>query len=299
MKKMIDERTPFLCKRCGSCCRVFSSQVRYIIDPLDPNWDKLPKIYQDIILGYNNPEHSDFKYYVLRYYHHKKFSHPYSRVYFIPSKIEYLTSVLTKKINQSLNISKNSSDLSINSIKNQFKILLDFEQTPQALECIFLSEKDGFYSCTINDIHPAMCTNYPSNKGFVCINQKERYYSKQFFNFKKKAFSGEIDLLKQMLSFMNEDDLVKCLDLIAFLIDYGEFRYEDLESFFVELGWSKLDFKYSVKDLMRLGILYPAVNKNGNQMLFCISSTAIKTKVKSLMNELQIDLSNDASLNLI
>lgn len=299
MIKMIDYNNPFSCKRCGACCRAFSSQVRYIIDPLDPNWDKLPKFYKDIIMGYNDPEHQDFKNYVLRFFHHKKFIHPYSRVYFIPSKIEFLCSVISKNFNKNSKKGKIPLNLTTNTINNQFKILLNFEQTPRALECLFLSEKDGIYTCTINEIHPAMCTNYPSNKGFVCINQKERYFSQQFFDFKKRAFSGELDLLKQMLSFMNEEDLIKCLDLIAFLIDYGEFSYEDLELFFEDLGWSKLDFKYAVKDLMRLGILYPAVNKKSKQTLFCISSTALKTKVKSLMNEEHLDLSNNASLNLI
>lgn len=263
--------TIFECKRCGQCCRIFGKQIRYILDPEDTNWSKLPKVYKNIIKKFNSNNKSEL--FPLLLHRKKKFLKMHKKAFFIPTKIEYLAYLLKKS---HLEYPKEER-----LVQDMFESLVRFSDLPEATECIFLTQRDGKSTCTINQVHPNMCDSYPKNKGYVCINQKKRYFTKTYLDFKKKSLKYELHILNEMIPYFKEHNLEYSFDIIAFLMDFGFFKYDHIENFFItKLNWSKMDFKYALKDLMRYGLIFSSIRQN-SQHLECISSELLKKKLQN------------------
>ena len=265
---MVQMEEDFICLRCGACCRTFSTQIRYCINPKEDNWDDLDKYFKKIILTFNANSQNEN---VFPYRRNRKdfYLNPEKEYFFIPTKLEYLVSVLSSSFKLG-NISETSKI---------FNILLDYSSTIPANECLFLTLKNGLPSCTINKTHPEMCDNYPKGKGYVCLNQPDRHFTKTYLNHKIEKFRNEIEILKSVVPYFTEHNLEKSFDLIVFLIDFGFFEYAKVEKFFIMNGWELMDFKYAVKDLLRFGLIFSYI-KDGVKILECISSTSLKKQIE-------------------
>ncbi|MHA1728988.1 MAG: hypothetical protein ACTSWY_09675 [Promethearchaeota archaeon] len=272
----------FECKRCGLCCRFFSKQVRYIIEPEEENWSKLPGFYKEIIINFNsgNSRKEIFPLYLSR---DKKYRNMHKQVFFIPTKLEYIYYLM-----------KDRPDLQDQSHRQIHKLedilynghsgLLSFSKSERAMECLFLTERNGIAECTINKVHPKMCDIYPENKGYVCLNQKERYFTKIYFNFKKSKFKEVIKVLNYIFPYFSENDMEYAWDLIIFLIDFGFFELEEVKFFFIsKLEWNADKFKYVIKNLTRYGLVLNSIRKK-KHMIESISSTSIRNKIKLVLS---------------
>ncbi|MCP4763967.1 MAG: hypothetical protein GY870_19500 [archaeon] len=280
IKNALDE-SKFECKRCGSCCIQFSSQIMYIIEPEEENWSKLADYYKHIVISFNQsnqPKTNEFPFRVNR---GKKIGENENKkkFYFIPTKLEYLAYKLKIDYNKKENDEKKNKKEKEKKATDYFNILIKFSEFNHANECLFLTEKEGITECTINNNHPKMCDDYPSNKGDVCLNQKERYFTKKYLNFKKESVKREIEVINKIFPYFSEHNL-DSLTIITFLMDFGVFQYDKVENFFItKIGWIPEDFKYAIKDLQRFGLLFGTM-KNDNRVIESISSSSLKKKIE-------------------
>lgn len=275
-----EENTTFQCQKCGKCCIKFSGQIRYQINKVEENWRALDPVYREFIQEFNRKK--PIKYcYPLRISRIKRIRNEISDFYLIPTKLEFLAMILSSDYRDHKIDSEDAS--------SYFAALVEFSSTSLSKECLFLTHKGNYKICSINNTHPKMCDEYPRNKGYVCINQRERYFSQEYLKFKKKAFTDEVSLLNRFIPYFREHDLEYTWDIIAFLMDFGKFPIEKLEAFFTDLGWKSLDFKYAVKDLRRYGLIFSTLNNEKEEMVESISSTLLKRKFKNLMKSTEVD----------
>jgi Fe-S-cluster containining protein len=121
----------------------------------------------------------------------------------------------------------------------------------QSNECIFLAwDANGFPECRIQEFKPQMCKDYPDNKGGACLNHKERYYSRAFFEFQKRTVDMPIKVLKEFYYGKLTDE--RAYDILSLLMDYGRFRKQKVQLFFQnEFNYSVQDFEKLCKELLR------------------------------------------------
>ena len=276
----------FTCKRCAKCCTIFGPQIRYIFknpglitannDDTD-NWLQLDPVYQKIIDEFN--VESQYNQYPLMHNRSSKYLQENYTIKYLPTKIEFLTHSIFH--NYLFRNTQSNHPIKIGSLYTE---LIKYSESPTALECIFLTKKNGNYFCTIHDKAPNMCKDYPKNNGDVCINQRERYFTDEYLQFKKKQYSAQIIVLNQILPYFAEHELEFTWDLFTFLIDFGFFNYDQLKSFFQShYQWTESQFKNAVKDLQSFGLIYNISDKNNN-VIESISSSLLQKKISSLIN---------------
>ena len=182
--------------------------------------------------------------------------------YFIPTKSDVLP-YLDEKEKILFNIS-NSSEL-------------------DNKECMFLSWKTEnsrrISFCQIHQYSPIMCKQYPSSKGGVCLNHPERYYTMEFFNYQKKKIGFAIKVLRKIYG--DKVKFHKGFDIICFLMDFGRFSYEKVQTFFINnFQISSSDFTSAVQEFVKLSLIF---NVNGE--LESISIKETERLVDDLINK--------------
>lgn len=139
--------------------------------------------------------------------------------------------------------------------------------------------------CSIHDFKPNMCLAYPNNKGTVCLNHPERYFSLAFFHHQKKRTHNIIQVLKE---FFHHSELPEiCFDIIAYLMDFGRFPiYETQEFFAKEFDLSAEVFNEYISILANLTLIQKDYDSNGTMVeITGISSNEVESIVDRTIKE--------------
>jgi Fe-S-cluster containining protein len=190
--------------------------------------------------------------------------------YFVPIKEDFITLLVSE---QNFNKSKEMG--------------IDM-QTGNLKECIFLAwDSDGFPTCVIHEFKPHMCAVYPEVKGGACLNHKERYYSRRFFEFQQQSIGIVIRVLKELYGAKVQDQ--RAFDILTLLMDYGKFLKEKTQEFFSrEFGINNHEFDAMVNNLFEIHLLMQYPSQEGD-LIEGISHLEVEREIEQIMKEQRWD----------
>jgi len=231
------------CDRCGKCCYQFRHQIHY----KDSEFQTLS--------SNGNPE-AIFALFLKYASQWKKDVEGKDR-YYVPIKQEL------NKI------------LSASEIK-QFGL-----ESSNLDECMFLGwDANKLPYCRIQTYKPSMCLEYPDSKGGVCLNHKERYYTRRFFDFQVIQNNMPIKVLKEFYREKITDEM--SFKLITFMMDFGRFdRKKVQELFHQEFNLSKHDFDHLIYNLKKHELVSTYIDEAGER-IESISSREVEKAIDAV-----------------
>ncbi len=151
--------------------------------------------------------------------------------------------------------------------------------------CLFLEQSDSEYSCCVHDDAPEMCKIYPKNHGYVCLGQRERYGSKEFFEFQKTRVKSAIAVLKMLFEEKIKNPI--CFDILTFLMDYGTLPESVVHDFFEkEMNVKTSTFQACVKELADNSLLFLLKDtESGKPLLRSVSYEHVNQMVDEIMKQ--------------
>jgi Fe-S-cluster containining protein len=226
----------FECKRCGRCCRDFHHQIRFTErelsdSKLKENHDKRVQLFFSI--RKLQEKHVDGEPCV-----------------FVPIFGDLMTLLEHNKAKKNDAAEQLNEDW-IAIIEDLLKNIPNQDMN----SCLFLEKRGSEFFCSIHENAPEMCKIYPKNHGFVCLGQRERYATKEFFEFQKVRVKSAIDVLKML--FKQEIRNPICFDILTFLMDYGGLPESTVIEFFEkEMNVKNEIFQACVKELVDHSLIY-------------------------------------------
>ena len=122
------------------------------------------------------------------------------------------------------------------------------KDSPQAAECMFLvwessiepsspteyftpyisyfRTSDNFLpSCSIHNLKPQMCIDYPTSKGSVCLNHPERKYTHEFYQYQQQKIGFVIQVVVEL--YKNKIPSINPVGqhILTLLMDFGKFLW--------------------------------------------------------------------------
>lgn len=237
----------FECKRCGRCCRDFHHQIRFTErelseSKLNQQQDKRVHLFFSLRKLHERPIDGEICVIVPVYGDLKT----------LLEKYKSKNSKGTERINEDL----------VGIIEDLLKKVPNQDMN----SCLFLEKRDSEYYCCIHENAPEMCKIYPKNHGYVCLGQRERYGTAEFFNFQKNRVKSAIAVLKMLYEQKIKNPL--SFEILTLLMDYGAIPESLVRSFFEkEIKVEKVLFEACVKELADQSLLFLLKDPNSQNIL--------------------------------
>lgn len=237
----------FECKRCGKCCKEFRHQIRFTEKELsESKLKELKDARVTLFLTLQKFQRTEIK---------------SERCVLVPiyaDLITFLEKIDGENIDRQFDLNEETILIMRNLLKNVPNNDLN--------SCLFLECENGQYGCCIHNHAPEMCKIYPSNHGFACLGQRERYETKEFYEFQKKRVKSAIAVLKMIFESKIKNPI--SFEILTLLMDYGAIPRALIHEFFEkEMNASKEAIESAVKELVEQSLLFLFMDKKTHQEL--------------------------------